>query len=197
MKRKLFVLDVILTLLLGIYSAVAWVMLRGAGAYRFGTTLGSVLAVSRPYTTLASAVLFVIAGTVLVSHLHRRGTKKDAAVLEKIVPQKGTHGEPVHAEPKLQPAKGTSAEEDTVPMGAETLPMEPETVVMEENDALETESFFAPAGQDREPVRPTPPQEETPSGPAVLQCANCGAVLKPGQRFCSRCGTPTRGGGAT
>lgn len=195
MKRKLLLLDVILALLFGIYSAAAWVKLRGAGAYRVGTTLGSVLAISRPYTTLAAVVLFAIAGIALVLHLRGRGTKKGAPAGEKIVPKKGQ--KPAPEEPKLQPAKGASAEEATVPLETETMAMETETTAMEETVALTPERAPMFDELDRPPVQPAPLEETPLRANNSLQCANCGAVLKPGQRFCSQCGTPAKGGGTT
>ncbi len=114
MKRKLSFLGLVLTLLLGIYSAAAWIVLRGTGAYRVGTTLGTVLAVSRPYTTLAAVFLFAVTGAVLIVYLRRRNANKGTAAPEKIAPKRGTPCK--QPEPKLQPARGTAGEA-TVPNG--------------------------------------------------------------------------------
>ena len=55
MKRKLSLAALVLMALLGVYSAVAYSMLRGAGAYRIGTTVGSILARSWQYTEIGRA----------------------------------------------------------------------------------------------------------------------------------------------
>ncbi|MFQ6128711.1 MAG: zinc ribbon domain-containing protein [Thermoplasmata archaeon] len=45
---------------------------------------------------------------------------------------------------------------------------------------------YAPPAQPPQPVQPAPE-------PAQPRCANCGAVLQPGVRFCQFCGTPQAG----
>lgn len=46
-------------------------------------------------------------------------------------------------------------------------------------------SVPAPAGGEA-----AGPASDTTAAPAVLKCAQCGAELKPGARFCPECGTP-------
>ena len=38
---------------------------------------------------------------------------------------------------------------------------------------------------------PSPPVTAPPPAPMVSVCRNCGAPLKPGAKFCTKCGTPT------
>lgn len=268
MKRKLFIIGWALALVLGIYSITAWRVLRGAGAYRIGTTLGSVLAHSRPYVTLVAVLL--LAAMVVWSVLKlkaRAAAKKEALrkdeeqdgsgfvpegpVPEEPVPEKPVSEEPVPEEPvaeesvpkqkkrgrkkaagakfsgsegKIKPA-GPQTGEKISPAAATTQPTEDSQTteqLLEKPSAVrkDTEDIteFLPEG-------PAVGHEEVteflPEGPAVpddkgatallgeepqnlapardntVRCRNCGAVLKAGQRFCTKCGTPLSGGEAT
>lgn len=263
MKRKLFIIGWVLALVLGIYSITAWRVLRGAGAYRIGTTLGSVLAHSRPYVTLVAVLL--LAAMVVWSVLKlkaRAAAKKEALrkdeeqdgsgfvpegpVPEEPVPEKPVSEEPVAeesvpkqkkrgrkkaagakfsgSEGKIKPA-GPQAGEKISPAAATTQPTEDSQTteqLLEKPSAVrkDTEDIteFLPEG-------PAVGHEEVteflPEGPAVpydkgatallgeepqnlapardntVRCRNCGAVLKAGQRFCTKCGTPLSGGEAT
>lgn len=210
MKRKLLILELALLGLLGLYSAAGWIILRGAGAYRTGTTLGLVLAASRPYTTLAAALLLALNLILLLRALRHRSARKTAASQKKLTPQKGT---------------AAAAEAETVPMDDEMLPMADETVPMSGDSvpgeksaqtdtldgssipvkALETGKLLprrkrpaAEANQMSAPEKPVEPaQTATPVKTAAkpAMCAVCGAPLKPGQKFCNQCGTPTGNGG--
>lgn len=76
MKKKLPIIGLILAVLLAAWSIASIVLLRGVGAYRIGTKLGSVLAVSRPYTLLAAVILIA----ALIIWLIARRSKKAAAI---------------------------------------------------------------------------------------------------------------------
>ena len=76
MKRKLPIIGLVLAVLLTGWSAVAVVLLRGTGAYRTGTKLGSILAATRPFTL--SAALILIAA--LIIWLIARKSRKPAAI---------------------------------------------------------------------------------------------------------------------
>lgn len=231
MKRKLLILELALLGLLGLYSAAGWIILRGAGAYRTGTTLGLVLAASRPYTTLAAALLLVLNLILLLRVLRHRSARKTAAGQEKLTPQKGTaaaaEAETVSMDDETLPMADETVPmaDETVPMGAETVPMADETVPMSGDSvpgeksaqtdtldrssipvkALETGKLLprrkrpaAEADQMPAPEKPVEPsQTAAPVKPAAkpAKCAVCGAPLKPGQKFCNQCGTPTGNGG--
>lgn len=232
MKRKLLLLDVGLLLLLGGYSAVGWWKLRGAGAYRMGTTLGTVLSLSCPYTTLAAFVLLAITVAVLLVWFRKRRKAKSVEPLEGTASEvkkkrkgKQTQPEP-ETEQKIQPARGNADPEATVPMEDETtVPMDDEaTVPMEETTAagevtvpmeetvhmaeetpplekivsIEAESSVshkAASALDKSAstVSKAAAESERDTEAGLPRCASCGAVMKPGQRFCTRCGTPVKG----
>lgn len=242
MKRKLLILELALTGLLGIYSAAGWVILRGAGAYRTGTTLGLVLAASRPYTSLAAALLLVLNLILLLQALRQRSVRKSSARQEKLTPQKGTAA--AEGEETVPMADGeSSAEAETLPLSDETVPMGDESAAMEEKPeskaavpngetaashgqetVLMSEESLpqeAPAQMDAPDKSPapevvpetgkilprrkwkTPDAQAAPAAPlkkaeqsaAPTKCKSCGAPLKPGQKFCNQCGTPTENGG--
>lgn len=258
MKRKLFIIGWALALVLGIYSITAWRVLRGAGAYRIGTTLGSVLAHSRPYVTLVAVLL--LAAMVVWSVLKlkaRAAAKKEALredeeqdgsgfVPEGPVPEKPVSEEPVAEESvpkqkkrgrkKAAGAKSSGSEGKIKPAGPQTgekiSPAAATTQPTE--DSQTTEQLLEKPSAVRKdtediteflPERPAVGHEEVteflPEGPAVpydkgatallgeepqnlapardntVRCRNCGAVLKAGQRFCTKCGTPLSGGEAT
>ena len=210
MKRKLLILELALLGLLGFYSAAGWIILRGAGAYRTGTTLGLVLAASRPYTALATALLLGLNLILLLRALRRRSDRKTAAGQEKLAPQKGTaaaEAETVPMEDETEPMGDETVPmgDETVPMGDETVPMSGDPVPREESVQTDTpDRSSSPAKAPKTgrllPRRKRPaaeadqaPAPEKPAGPT--RCAVCGAPLKPGQKFCNRCGTPTGNGG--
>lgn len=237
MKRKLLLLDVGLLLLLGGYSAVGWWKLRGAGAYRMGTTLGTVLSLSCPYTTLAAFVLLAITVAVLLVWFRKRRKAKSVEPLEGTASEvkKKRKGEQTQPEPeteqKVQPARGNAGPEATVPMDDEaTIPMEETTAAGEETvpmeEAIAAGEVTVPMEETVLMAEETPPLEkivsmEAESGVShkaasaldktvstvskaaaeserdteagLPRCASCGAVMKPGQRFCTRCGTPVKG----
>ena len=218
MKRKLYLAGVGGLAVLGIYSLVAGRLLRGAGAYRMSTTLGTVLAQSRPYTALAAWVLLAVLAVIALVYGKKRydagtlklpGLKRKAAV-EKIAPAAAT-------EP-MAPAAGTApmAAEGKIPPAGATMPMPgaepvPAPAPVEEKIApaapMAAEDKILPAGAtvampEAEPVSVPAPVEEkiTLAAPAagpvpeVRFCMRCGAKLFPGQKFCAKCGTPVGGG---
>ena len=109
MKWKLSLAALILMLLLGGYSIGAWMMLRGAGAYRLGTSMGQILAASWQYTALAAVLLLLILGIPRLRKLLRYGIKgslkNDNGKEDKIPPASGTI--PMVQEDKIPPASGT------------------------------------------------------------------------------------------
>ena len=109
MKWKLSLAALILMLLLGGYSIGVWMMLRGAGAYRLGTSMGQILAASWQYTALAAVLLLLILGIPRLRKLLRYGIKgslkNDNGKEDKIPPASGTI--PMPQEDKIPPASGT------------------------------------------------------------------------------------------
>ena len=106
MKRRFgWVLPVLiaLTVVLAAYTIAAAVLLRGLGAYRMGTGLGQVLAVSRPYTLAAAVVL--AAGLLIRLALRRRKKAKEAARQDKVAPAAATELMPGNAGKKIAPAR--------------------------------------------------------------------------------------------
>ena len=158
MKRKLFVAGLVLLVPLSAYSIAAWWMLRGAGAYRMGTTLGSVLSGSRPYTSLAAAALFLAlaAGTAL--HLRRR--KQLAAQAEKkTVRLAEGQGEKAHL----------PSQEETERL-EETEKLQPAGPAPEKTELLEEDGKIPPAGPDPEKTELLKETEKIPpAGPAASE----------------------------
>ena len=156
MKRKLFVAGLVLLVPLSAYSIAAWWMLRGAGAYRMGTTLGAVLANSRLYTTLAAVVLLLALGAGTALHLRRR--KQLAAQAEKkTVRLAEGQGEKAHL----------SSQEETERL-EETEKLQPAGPAPEKTELLEEDGKIPPAGpapEKTELLRET--EKIPPAGPAA------------------------------
>ena len=196
MKRKLYFVGLAVLALLGIYSLAAGRMLRGAGAYRMGTTLGTVLAQSRPYTALAAWVLLAVLAVITViwgRKAYAAGTlrlpKRKKREEKPAAPVGGTA--PMPAGAGKIPAAGATAPmpagEGQIPPAAPAEPME--------------EEIPAGAGEAPAAAAPVPAAEQTPPAagqpdpaPEVRFCMHCGAKLWAGQKFCSKCGTPVGGG---
>lgn len=51
------------------------------------------------------------------------------------------------------------------------------------------------SGRAAAPKIPAAPPKSAAKSAGAARCAACGAPLKPGQRFCGQCGTPTGNGG--
>lgn len=204
--------------LLAAYSAGAWWMMRGAGAYRMGTGIGGALAASWQFTALGAALLGIPL-LIRLGWMIRRKRRPAAQAAEPAKPGRKKRGkeEPAPTE-KLAPA---SPEDETILLTDEKIaPASPEDAMV----LLEEESIApaAPEGgrippappQDatvllteeppapvEEPVPPAPPAEPIapsaePALPANPCCPRCGAAGKPGQKFCTKCGAPMGGGAA-
>lgn len=253
MKRKLPLIGTTIMVLLIAYSAVAWWMLRGAGAYRMGTQLGGILSASWQYTALAALLLAFILG---IPFVFRRIRKSKAAELPNV--QKKPHGgrkrgvaeaegqtamQTQQDTEKLQPRRGTrtSSGDETVLLSDDaaspddktellsddavgpddetvllsdgtvgpndktvllndgvtaplvgsdsihddTTVLLPEAVPATENDTvlLQSESV----GSEKAQPNDTPPSDKS-------CCPKCGAPVRVGQKFCTRCGCVLRGG---
>ena len=215
MKRKLTLAALLFMVLLAVYSAAAWWMLRGAGAYRMGTTMGSVLAGSWQYTALAALLLLLILAAPRLVRLLRRGPGKAPAqpAHEKKKRRKGT---PAAQSGAVPPASGTApmAQSCKIPPAAGTMPMPREdkvppappagaTVPMPREGAIPpaagtvpmpAEGTIPPAGG----TVPMPQEDPIPpAGPAAPRiCPGCGTPYEEGQAFCAQCGADLRGGRA-
>ena len=134
MKWKLSLAALILMLLLGGYSMGAWMMLRGAGAYRLGTSMGQILAASWQYTALAAVLLLLILGIPRLRKLLRYGIKGSL---------KNDNGK----EDKIPPASGTipMAQEDKIPPASGTIPMPQK----KEDDTSVCPNCGAPCGKNQ------------------------------------------------
>ena len=134
MKWKLSLAALILMLLLGGYSIGAWMMLRGAGAYRLGTSMGQILAASWQYTALAAVLLLLILGIPRLRKLLRYGIKGSL---------KNDNGK----EDKIPPASGTipMAQEDKIPPASGTIPM----AQKKEDDTSVCPNCGAPCGKNQ------------------------------------------------
>ena len=177
MKRKLFVVGLVLLVPLSAYSIAAWWMLRGAGAYRMGTTLGSVLSGSRPYTSLAAAALFLAlaAGTAL--HLRRR--KQLAAQAEKkTVRLAEGQGEKAHL-PSQEETERLEEDGKIPPAGPDPekteLLKETEKIPPAGPAASETPDPAAEAGT----LQPRKPSAEAGPVPAAQSAPPSGAAAEP------------------
>lgn len=224
MKRKLSLAALVLMVLLGVYSAVAYSMLRGAGAYRIGTTVGSILARSWQYTALAAVLLLLILAVPRLLRLVRRkpGTqaasgasepgkkekkagllrKKAPAAAERIQPAAGT-APMAGGNGKIPPAAGTAPmpQEGKIPPAGATAPMPgPEEMPMDGSTAFMPQAEYPQAGetvpmsQERGEAPDGTSEAVQPDPAAGRVCPNCGMPYEGGQRFCAQCGTPLEGG---
>ncbi len=160
MKWKLSLAALILMLLLGGYSIGAWMMLRGAGAYRLGTSMGQILAASWQYTALAAVLLLLILGIPRLRKLLRYGIKGSL---------KNDNGK----EDKIPPASGTipMAQEDKIPPASGTIPMPQE-------DKIPSASGTIPMAQKKEDDTSVCPNCGAPCGKNQKFCTRCGTRLK-------------------
>ena len=183
MKRKLYFVGLAVLALLGIYSLAAGRMLRGAGAYRMGTTLGTVLAQSRPYTALAAWVLLAVlavitviwgrkayaAGTLRLPKRKKREEKPAAPVGGTApmpagagkIPAAGATAPMPAGEGQIPPAAPTEPMEEKIPAGAGEAPAAEATVPM----PAEGEGQIPPAA----PAEPM--EEETSAGAGEASAA--------------------------
>ncbi|MCI8405773.1 MAG: hypothetical protein HFE43_01980 [Oscillospiraceae bacterium] len=201
MKRIIGWIWLGMTVLLAVYSAVSWYLLRGAGAYRLGTRLGGFLAVSWQITALA-ALAFLIPGLLrLVWVIRRKGApaapKKEKAARK---PRSGKKDPPLPPTEKLSPA---SPQDETVLLDEEKLPPAPpqdETVLLGEEKLPPAPPQDKTVLLDEEKLPPASPQDEAiPAEEASAAekppgCPSCGAEGKAGQKFCTKCGKPMGGG---
>ncbi len=184
MKRIIGWIWLGMTVLLAVYSAVSWYLLRGAGAYRLGTRLGGFLAVSWQITALA-ALAFLIPGLLrLVWVIRRKGApaapKKEKAARK---PRSGKKDPPLPPTEKLSPA---SPQDETVLLDEEKLPPAPP----QDETVLLGEEKLPPASPQDEAI----PAEEASAAEKPPGCPSCGAEGKAGQKFCTKCGKPMGGG---
>ena len=179
MKWKLSLAALILMLLLGGYSIGAWMMLRGAGAYRLGTSMGQILAASWQYTALAAVLLLLILGIPRLRKLLRYGIKgslkNDNGKEDKIPPASGTI--PMVQEDKIPPASGTipMPQEDKIPPASGTIPMVQEdkipsasgTIPMAQEDKIPPASGTIPMMQEEKipPASGTIPMPQEDKSP--------------------------------
>ena len=217
MKRKLSLAALILMAALAVYSAAAWWMLRGAGAYRMGTSMGSILAGSWQYTALAALLLFLVLAIPRLLRLLRRRPgavqaqnqpvqarersgllkkKKGAAPAAqsgKVSPAAGTV--PMAQGGKIPPAAGTvpMPQGDKIPPAGGTVPMpqEPSALSAADTVPMSQGDKISPAG-GTVPMPQEPPAP--PVGPAPRVCPGCGTPYEDGQAFCAQCGTALKGG---
>lgn len=210
MKRKLSLAALVLMVLLGVYSAVAYSMLRGAGAYRIGTTVGSILARSWQYTALAAVLLLLILAVPRLLRLVRRkpGTQAASGVSEPVKKEKKAgllrKKAPAAAE-RIQPAAGTApmaGDTGKIPPAAGTVPMPgPEEEIPPAGSTV-----FMPQAEYPQAGETVPMSQELgealdgtseamqPDPSAGRVCPNCGMPYEGGQSFCAQCGTPLEGG---
>lgn len=149
MKRKWPLIGTAIMVLLIAYSAVAWWMLRGAGAYRMGTQLGGILSASWQYTALAALLLAFVLGIPFVF----RSVRKSNAV-ELPDAQKKPHGggkkgvaeaegqtaaQTQQDTEKLQPRRGihASSGDETVLLNDDTASPNDETVLLSDGTTVQ------------------------------------------------------------
>ena len=161
LKRGLLVL---LALCTG-YTVVASALLHGLGAYRVNTSFGQILAFSRQITLPVTVLLWVIALVAGKRWLSRhRGTAR------------GQSGPIPTAAPKSAPAHPTVSDASG-PVSAEKIPPKAPAA-----PAADTATELLP----EEAPNPASTEKKTPKVPAA--CPQCGAVVKPGAKFCMKCG---------
>ena len=203
MKRKLSLAALILMAALAVYSAAAWWMLRGAGAYRMGTSMGSILAGSWQYTALAALLLFLVLAVQAQNQpvqareraglLRKKKGAAPAAQSGKVSPAAGTV--PMAQGGKIPPAAGTvpMPQGDKIPPAGGTVPMpqEPSALSAADTVPMSQGDKIPPAGgtvtMPQEPPAP-------PAVPAPRVCPGCGTPYEDGQAFCAQCGTALKGG---
>ena len=78
MKQRLKVAAWVLLVLLAAYTAVTWALLRGVGAYRLGTTLGRVLAVTRPFALAGAVLLALVLGAGFLLRRRSAALRREA-----------------------------------------------------------------------------------------------------------------------
>lgn len=202
MKRKLSLAALILMAALAVYSAAAWWMLRGAGAYRMGTSMGSILAGSWQYTALAALLLFLVLAVPRLLRLLRR---RPGAVQAQTQPvqarersgllKKKKGAAPAAQSGKVSPAAGTvpMPQGDKIPPAGGTVPMpqEPSALSAADTVPMSQGDKIPPAG-GTVPMPQEPPAP--PAGPAPRVCPGCGTPYEDGQAFCAQCGTALKGG---
>lgn len=198
-----------------VYTAIAWFLLRGLGAYRLGTTVGMILSHSWQYTGLAALVL--AAWAVISSLLRRKKGDKIAAAApdgsavqpapEEKKARRGKKGKaasdrirPARPEGKLAPAAPAAEGGETAPMPGDggqagaTMPM-PDNVgeagaTMPMPGGFEAADETLPMPEDVGETGATALMPEDAGGAAERQafCPNCHAAVKPGAKFCVKCG---------
>ena len=217
MKRRFgWVLPVLiaLTVVLAAYTIAAAVLLRGLGAYRMGTGLGQVLAVSRPYTLAAAVVL--AAGLLIRLALRRRKKAKEAARQDKVAPAAATELMPGNAGKKIAPARPVP-EKKPARKGKKVQPVEklaPSAAELGGADKIAPAGKIAPAAPTvpmaqaaKAEEKPAPAatvlmpeaaakREEKPAPAATELMPETAPAKLPtaGPRVCAVCGAPLKAG---
>lgn len=215
MRKFLKILVFILTVLTGVYTITAFVLIRGLGIYRLGTTVGRILATSWQYTGLAALVLVICTAIILLARRKNKEQKVPAtapqseSVTENAQPSAPEAEGKKKTNRKKMKAKGTLAEGQTtqkIPPAApvaETAELTPEQVsvaetqLLPENSTVE-ETMPLIAEEQTVQLSENEPTEVLPTEPVVLLsekvseqkfCPQCGATAKPDAKFCVKCGT--------
>lgn len=176
MKRKLFVISLVLALLVSAYTAYACLSTRGLRVYLMGTQMGAVFAGTWQFTLLTAVILWIPVAIVLirkVQGLRRRGP----APVESQIPTEIMADEEDPEATKLLELQG-SAEEATEllePQKSAKKEAELPKPVRDVTDAVFAET---PVKRAAAPVQGEPSQRF---------CPNCGHPVS-GKKFCARCG---------
>lgn len=216
MKKKLPLVGIILFLLTAAWSAAAMVLLRGVGAYRLGTGLGTALAVARPFTSIAAVLLAIVLVIWLLARKSAKAAIEPAAAGEsageapaasKPVKEKKAKKEkkkeikadegkipPAPAEPKIQPKAPEAAGETVLVSNLNTedlrKPVEPVAVPAEpvQEAAYEAATELIPAEpeQDEGAVEAIPSVPEQDEGATELMPAPVVDAVP----CCPQCGEP-------
>ena len=225
MKRIVQQVGLVLFLITAVYSFITWRLLRGAGAYRMGTSLGKVLSVSRPWTTLAAIILGIIVAIRLLLWLRRRSTiratQQDSAAGTQ--PVSGTQG---RKRSRIGRKKNPVPEAQIPPAVPFTPAANPEllpgdTLTAAPGQTWNGQTYVPPTTQLADPVQgmiltdpyvqPSQPYDYIPQAqppapvPSMQETFPVSAVPQPEPqprmphapvpRFCPQCGSPLEGAG--